>query len=72
VPGLQLNIYYNSDIRLKESKMVVNEEERVQLRNFILNIKDTMMKLHTGKKITKDEGKQIVQFYLETVHYVGK
>lgn len=38
------------------------------LRNFVVNIKPIMEKCRDGVKLHKEEQKQIVSFYLETIH----
>jgi len=40
------------------------------LRNFIQNIKPTMLNVQSGKKLTEDERKQIINFYLEVSYQV--
>lgn len=40
------------------------------LINFTQNIKPVMEKCRDGKKLHKDEQKNIVEFYLEVIHYL--
>ncbi len=47
-------------------------EQKQGLRNFVQNIKPVMLKCKGGKKLTKDEQGQIVQFYLEVVDFISK
>lgn len=45
-------------------------EKKQGLKNFIVNIKPVMVKCRDGKKLTKDEQKTIVAFYLEVINYL--
>lgn len=47
------------------------ENNKRGVMNFTQNIKPLMMKCRKGEKITKDEQRQIVEYYLEVVHYLG-
>ena len=38
------------------------------LKNFIMNMNPTMLKVKHGEKLTESECNQIVQFYLEVIH----
>jgi hypothetical protein len=40
------------------------------MENLIVNLKPLMMKLHNGGTLTEEEGKSVVQFYLEVVNFV--
>ncbi len=42
-----------------------------RLKNFAENIKPTMLKIKEGKKPTIDELKSVLQFYLETIDFIG-
>ncbi len=47
-------------------------EQKQGIKNFAVNIKPIMQKCNAGVRITKDEQKQIVQFYLEVVDHLSK
>ena len=47
-------------------------EQKQGLRNFTQNIKPVMLKCKDGKRLTKNEQKQIVEFYLEVVDFISK
>ena len=47
-------------------------EQKQGLKNFCVNIKPIMGKCNAGMKLTKDEQKEIVQFYLEVIDYLSK
>jgi hypothetical protein len=42
------------------------------LKNFVVNIKPTMLKCQSGARLTKDEQYTIAQFYLEVIHYLSQ
>ena len=47
-------------------------EQKQGIRNFVLNIQETMLKLKDGERLTKDEHKTIVAFYLEVADFIRK
>jgi len=42
------------------------------LKNFIINVKPTMLKLKENKRLTEGDRKSIVQFYLEVINTIGE
>lgn len=47
-------------------------EQKTGIQNFVVNLKETMLKLKNGERLTRDEQKTIVEFYLEVADFIWK
>ncbi len=47
-------------------------EQKQGIQNFVVNIRETMLRLKNGEKLTNDEQKAIVEFYLEVADFIWK
>lgn len=43
-----------------------------ELKNLIINMKPTMIKLKNNERISSDEKKLIITFYLEVIHFMSQ
>ena len=47
-------------------------EQKTGIQNFLVNIRETMLKLKNGEELTTDERRQITEFYLEVADFIWK
>jgi hypothetical protein len=47
-------------------------EEFNDLKNFVINLKPTMLRLKNGEELTTDEKNKIINFYLEVSTLLSK